>query len=477
MAQQERAFTDTTRVSLREHLTEPAPLESAPTSAELAEAAMAKAVLSEAGTPRVSGTVDIYDANLPGEGEIVGDCYRIIAEAGRGGMGVVLQAFDERLNRRVAIKLLHSQLRCESLRERFLTEARTMALVSHPNVASIFAFGEHRGVPYFVMEYVQGSSVEDWLSAQESPPDIQTVLAILDDVCQGVAAIHEAGAIHRDIKPSNLLLDAEGHVRVADFGLAQPMTELELAREVAGTVAYMAPELVFGENGGGASPLSDVYALGCLAYELLTGRLPFDAALDVSIMVQHATVTAPLPSQVRPELTTAFDGAILHALAKKPAERTPSVEEFRRELREARQRFLEPIRILVAEDDEDFRDLLCRKLQAEFPGAVVQCVHDGGEAVRAFDKEPASVVLLDMQMPNLDGVDVTAVLRTRESARQVPIVVMTASGGPAEWKLMSALGADRFLVKPVNLDDLVLSVRSSMKERRASEGGHHRRHK
>ncbi len=456
LAHHYRAATETTKLYRREGPTEPAKLE-------------------ESGQQRSSGIVlkDSFEDPLPVVGDIVGECYRIVGEAGRGAMGVVLTAIDERLERRVAIKLLHTQLRDDSLRERFYTEARTMALVSHRNVANIFTFGEHRGVPYFAMEYIEGQTVGEWLGTGIPLPAIDAVLKILDDACLGVSAIHEAGAIHRDIKPSNLLLDAEGRTRVADFGLAQRATTDARAHEVAGTLAYMAPELAFsdGEQLAVASQRSDVYALGCVAYELLTGQLPFDADTDVALMLQHATEPPPLPSARRPDLTKAFDDVLLRALAKKPEQRTASAEVLRRELHEAHQRWLEPMRILVAEDDEDFRDLLGIKLSAEFPGATIECVEDGSSAILAFDRNPASVVLLDLQMPNLDGVDVTAVLRNRKTAARVPILVLTASGGPVEWKLMSSLGADRFLVKPVNLDDVVVSIRSALKERRALADG------
>jgi len=422
------------------------------------------------GPPHTSGIVNrrVFEQPVPTVGEVIGGCYRVAGEAGRGAMGVVLLAIDEQLERRVAVKLLHSQLRDDSLRERFLMEARTMAMIDHPNVASVFAFGEHRGVPYFVMEYVEGRTVADWLVESGPQPDILSALRILEDACRGIGAIHAAGAIHRDIKPSNLLLDNEFRTRVADFGLAERALDGSRIHEVAGTVAYMAPEIAFseGEARANASQLSDVYALGCVAYELLTGTLPFESDTDMGIMLQHAT-EVPLPvSLVRPELTAAFDRLLMRALEKKPERRTPSVQAFLQELLAARQRFLEPLRILVAEDDDDFRELLGLKLAQEFPGASIECVADGHAAIRAFDADPASVVLLDLQMPNLDGVDVTAVLRTREAATLVPILVITASGGPAEWKLMSALGADRFLVKPVPLDDVVQTIRAAMKERR-----------
>jgi len=141
------------------------------------------------------------------------------------------------------------------------------------------------------------------------------------------------------------------------------------------------------------------------------------------------------------------------------------VEIFRRALLEARSDSLEPVRILVAEDDQDFRDLLQLVLAREFPGADVECVADGRQAIAAFDRKPASVMVLDLQMPELDGMAVTALLRARPQALQVPIIVLSASGGSKEWQLLSSLGADRFLVKPVNLDDVISTIRRVTRER------------
>jgi len=283
-------------------------------------------------------------------------------------------------------------------------------------------------------------------------------------VCRGVSAIHAAGTVHCDLKPSNVLLDGQLRVRVADLGLAAPYVAGGVTKVIAGTPEYMAPELT-SDADHPASPSSDVYALGCIAYELLTGELPFDGQSVLALMVQHASEMPIPPSQRRPGLPQAFDEVILNALAKKPAERTSSVDLFRRSLKEARVASVEPVRILVAEDDADFRDLLALKLSIEFPDADIVCVENGQALLEAFEQKPASVVMIDLLMPILDGVAVTTLLRARPEAANVPIIVMTASGGPQEWKLLASLGADRFLVKPVNLDDMVTLLRNAIRER------------
>jgi serine/threonine protein kinase len=401
---------------------------------------------------------------LPIPGDIIGDMYRVEGELGSGAMGVVLLAVDQRLKRKVAIKLIHSSLFAKHFHERFLQEARAMAEVTHPNVLVIHAFGEHQSAPYFVTEFVSGTTLDRVIAESRRSIDLDLALRILDEICLGVHAMHAAGIVHRDLKPANILLDAEFRVRVADLGLAQKYVTAKAIKELVGTLGYIAPELTLDTGARvAASPQSDLYSLGCIAYELLTGQAPFDSNSDDGLIRMHATVNVIPPSFVRRDLPHALDGILLRALAKDPKARTQGVEQFRIELQAARAKSVEPTRILVAEDEDDFRELLEIKLRAEFPEADVETVSDGQAALAAFDRKPASAVILDLQMPLLDGIATTVLLRSRSAA--VPILVLTASGGPNEWKLLSSLGANRFLVKPVDLDDVVGIVRRLVKER------------
>jgi CheY-like chemotaxis protein len=261
------------------------------------------------------------------------------------------------------------------------------------------------------------------------------------------------------------LLDAELRARVSDLGLAVQFRDGELLKELVGTPGYIAPEILFDANAErGATPQSDLYSLACMAFEMLTGEPPYSASDDLGLAVLHATAAIPRASDVRRDLPGAFDEVFEHALAKDPKQRIQGVELFRRTLMEARNDSIEPVRILVAEDDDDFRELLQLVLSKEFPGAEVECVADGRRAVQAFDRNPASVVVLDLQMPQMDGMAVTALLRARPSER-TPIIVLTASGGPKEWHMLASLGADRFMVKPVSLDDLISTIRRATRER------------
>lgn len=434
--------------------------------APLPERAVKKESRAEPAVAAVRDTEPTAKPGLPVAGDIIGGMYRVESELGSGAMGVVLLAVDQRLNRKVAIKVIQSSLFASHFRDRFEQEARAMAEVNHPNVLVIHAYGEHESAPYFVTEFVAGTTLDRVIAECQHAIDVELALRILDEICAGVAALHAAGIVHRDLKPANILLDGKFSVRVADLGLAQKFVTAKAVKELVGTLGYIAPELAL-ETGTriAANPCSDVYSLGCIAYELLTGRPPFESHTDEGLIALHASAKVIRPSFVRGDLPPALDAVLLRALAKDPAIRTPTVEQLRKELLEARARSAEPTRILIAEDEADFRALLELKLRAEFPDADVEAVADGQAALDAFDRKAASVVILDLQMPVLDGIAVTVLLRSRPASARVPIVVLTASGGPNEWKLLSSLGADRFLVKPVDLDDVAAIVRRTVKDK------------
>ncbi|MGH7438456.1 MAG: serine/threonine-protein kinase, partial [Polyangiaceae bacterium] len=251
-------------------------------------------------------------------------------------MGAVLLACDETLGRRVAIKLTRGHLLSPESRASLISEARAMARVSHPNVVQIYAHGEHEGAPYFVMEYVDGPTLEQWLARASSAPELNVALAIMDEICRGVAAIHAVETVHRDIKPSNILLDERMRPRVADLGLSVLSRQDSNDGAIAGTPAYMAPEVAFMKRiDPSLLARADVYSVACVAYELLTGRAPFDGAGHVGTLLQHAMKPVEPPSSVRSGLAPELDEPILRALAKDPATRTPSIEAFRHELASA----------------------------------------------------------------------------------------------------------------------------------------------
>ena len=297
-------------------------------------------------------------------GALVAGAYRILRPLGAGGMGLVALARDEKLERLVALKFIRPELfEREELRAYFVDEARAMARVVHPNVLVVHAFGEHDRVPYFVMEHVDGPSAEEWLADARragAAPDLDEGARILDQACLGVAAVHASATVHRDLKPSNLLMTPDLQVRVSDLGVARILEGgASGAGRLVGSAAYMAPEATLGEELPSELALRrDVYALGCIAYEILTGRAPFEAPTDTGLMAKHLLDVPPRPTELRADLPAGYDPVLLRAVDKDVHRRWPTVEALREALARARAGTLEPARILIADDDPDWCALL-----------------------------------------------------------------------------------------------------------------------
>jgi serine/threonine-protein kinase len=403
----------------------------------------------------------------PQPGTLIDNAYRVVGPLGQGGMGTVVLALDERLQRDVAIKLIRPAFVAnKKARDRFLIEARAMARVRHENVVEIFTFGEIAGSPYFIMEYIPGSNVANWLDdliVEDKLPSIDEALGYLDQLCRGLAAIHASGAVHGDLKPSNILLGPASRVAIADLGLSRLFDASGKIGDhpMAGTPAYLAPEFSRTDLPSYMLHRSDIYAVGVIAYEMLTGEPPYEIMTTQDMLVAHAA-PPPLPSKVRPELTTAFDQPLLSALAVDPLQRTASADELRRQLLRAREAInssRQSLRILVADDDDDFLALARETLAFGLPGAQIETVHDGEAALAAIDREPAALAVIDLNMPGMNGVELTAALRANYS---MPIVVCTASGGAPDWRLLSSIGADGFLVKPIDPYALIALARKML---------------
>ncbi|MFF4248463.1 serine/threonine-protein kinase [Streptomyces sp. NPDC001822] len=236
-------------------------------------------------------------------------------------MGEVWRATDEVLGRAVAVKLLLGDHADASSTARFRLEAQTAARLSHPHLVAVFDFGSWEDRFYLVMELVEGRSLGDLLEAQESVHPEQ-VAHIAGQAAAGLAAAHRQGIVHRDIKPGNLMLDADGSVKIGDFGIAQfvddPSTALTTAGHIVGTSLYLAPERALGRS---ADAASDMYSLGCVIYQLLVGQPPFRSDTATATLYQHVD-TPPVPVRQRGvEISPAFDSYLLGLLAKKPEDR------------------------------------------------------------------------------------------------------------------------------------------------------------
>lgn len=255
--------------------------------------------------------------------------YRIDRLVGEGGMATVFVGRDLLLNRDVAVKVLRPQYAADpQFRLRFRREAQAAAGFSHPNIVDIYDVGETAGAPWFVMAYVPGQTLKEVIAA-EAPFHPDDVAGLLQQLCSALDYAHERGYVHRDVKPQNILVDPDGHAIVADFGIAKGLADADLTHTGAGlgTVHYLSPEQAAGQA---ATPASDVYATGVVAFEMLTGRLPFEAGTPVGVAMRHLHEPPPAPSDLLPSIPPAVDAVVLRALDKDPTRRFPSAGAFAR---------------------------------------------------------------------------------------------------------------------------------------------------
>lgn len=407
-------------------------------------------------------------SSVPAVGDVLAGQYRVERWLGDGGMGLVLAARDLKLQRDVAIKLVQPELLCSaSVRRSFEAEARSMAALSHPNVVTLHTLAEDEGRPFLVMEIVDGPSLAHVLRERGRLPATEA-LPILRAVAEGLSALHEAGLIHGDVKPSNILLGPGRVVKLTDMGLSQLLTESS-GGVVRGTPSYMPPERARAVEV--PRPLlarQDVYALAVTAFELLTGRLPFVSSRPDVLIDKHANEDPPAPSEVWPELPPAFDGPILAAMTKEPEQRTETPTMFVDQLERASRlpsRPGEHVRLLVVDDDEDWLALIEHAIHLRLPGVEVRLARDGEEALELARRERPSAALVDLRMPRVDGEALTRELREIAGPEDMPIVVLTGEGSGRDWRRLRRLGADRFFVKPVILDELCETLETLLRAR------------
>ncbi|WSM02111.1 protein kinase [Streptomyces sp. NBC_01718] len=257
---------------------------------------------------------------------LVAGRYRIVARLGRGGMGEVWRGVDEVLGRPVAVKLLLNQRADEAAIARFHLEARTAARLSHPHVVAVYDTGTDLERHYLVTEFLDGRSLAEELAAC-GPLLPARVAGIGGQVADALAAAHRQGVVHRDVKPGNLLLASDGTVKVGDFGIAHFTDEstagLTLKGQIIGTSAYLAPERAVGQPAG---PPADMYALGCVLYELLLGHPPFRAETPAAMLYQHVDAAPDSPNRHRSDLPKAFAAFVMQLLAKYPEARPTAAE-------------------------------------------------------------------------------------------------------------------------------------------------------
>jgi serine/threonine-protein kinase len=269
--------------------------------------------------------------------QVLGERYEIGGVLGRGGMAEVHRGRDLRLGREVAVKVLRSDLaRDPSFQVRFRREAQAAASLNHPAIVAVYDTGEDRttigATPYIVMEYVEGETLRDVIR-REGHLSAERAMSLAADICGALDFSHRNGIVHRDVKPGNVMITPQGTVKVMDFGIARAVSDsaatMTSTAAVIGTAQYLSPEQARGDS---VDARSDVYSMGCLLYELVTGAPPFSGDSPVAVAYQHVREDPRLPSSINPEVPPELDAILLKAMSKNPANRYQSAAEMRNDL-------------------------------------------------------------------------------------------------------------------------------------------------
>ena len=346
--------------------------------------------------------------------------YEIIEELGRGGFAVVYRAHDTRMGREVALKVIHNVPADEAaFVQRFRQEARTAANLRHPNIVPVYDFGDADGALYLVMALIgEGRTLRDLL-VEQGPLSLEQALPILAQLADALNYLHQCAPplTHRDVKPANVLLEGEEdnlEVVLADFGLVRSMeTSVELTKSgaILGTPAYMAPEQADPKQWGTITPLADVYALGMVAYEMLTGRVPFEGE-TLTVLHAHAYEVPPSPLEFVPDLSDDLSEALLRALAKPPAERYPNAGAFVASLQE-----VADARAVAAEQEATLEQLEAQARELLDASQWLQALDCCTQMMRLDPDRPAALEMLTAAKEGLDCERAEAVERRRLEER------------------------------------------------------------
>jgi serine/threonine-protein kinase len=396
--------------------------------------------------PRLEPQPRLLGAELAG--------YRLIAEIGRGGMGVVYRAEHLHLGRPAALKVLTPGLASDaSFRERFVRESRTAAGLEHPNIVTVYDAGEADGLLYMAMQYVDGSDLAKLLAS--GPQDPERAVSILGQVASALDAAHARGLVHRDVKPANVLTQGD-HAYLTDFGVAKRTADTALtgAGQLVGTMDYLAPEQI---KDGPLSPATDVYALGCVLYHCLTGKPPYHDAEPAAVLYAHLDAPPPRPSRERPGLPGGFDAVIARAMAKQSDERYPSCGALVDAARTvAGQPQARSATILVASAAPVTR-LLMRGALAGDGFELLQADSSASAAERAREARP-DVVVLDWDLDEPSAPAICETLRRDERTAAAKIVAVWPRSEPAAREAALTAGADACVGRPFSSLQLLLPV-------------------
>jgi serine/threonine protein kinase len=400
-------------------------------------------------------------------GELLDGVYEIRQLLGRGGMGQVFEAHDHLLNRRVAIKAAWPNPLTPPLRN----EARALAAFQHPSLVTVHTLGEHRGIDYLVMERVYGVSLTQhaatrWSSGQTFSP--AEVVQILLPAAEGLSVVHRAGLVHRDIKPDNIMLTPVHRVVLMDFGLVLPEFDVNGQQRVAGSPPYMAPEALLNTAEPGSGHLVDIFGLGVLAYELLTGTRPYGGITIREVIAAHERGQPKTLAEVRRDCPLELCQLVHEMLSPNPQLRVQSAEAAAWQMRallENRPQTdataghqAKPLSVLIVDDDVDLAKILTFYVRQIVGRVDIRVAYDGEDALREVQKEEPDVMLLDLHMPRMNGVEVCMQLKGEGLAQSCSIISVSAGAQEHDVQLLHQLGIHHFLEKGSNLRERLRTV-------------------
>jgi serine/threonine-protein kinase len=398
-------------------------------------------------------------------GEVLEGTYRIGRLIGGGGMGFVYEAEDLRLQRHVAVKVASTEAHSAALGG----EARALAAIRHPGVVTAYAFGSHLGHDFLVLERLFGRSLQDRVDEARRRRrrfSVEETIDLLVGIADALAAIHRVGIAHRDLKPGNVVL-AGARTVLVDFGLFMP--EFERRDIVMGSAEFMAPEVVQKRVLPGAGPMTDLYALGVIAFELLIGRTPFDARTFDEIVKRQVSERPPAVGGLREDVPRELAQLVDELLRKDPIERPSSAEEVLWRLQALRTpeglgHGVQPLRVLVVDDDPAIASLLRRALRSALPQLVVETETDPRLAVQEIERTPPDLVLLDLNMPGMNGVEVAMALSALEL--EPTIIATSTTAREADMEVLRSLGVNTFVPKDHRFVARLASVLTDLRNAR-----------
>jgi serine/threonine-protein kinase len=387
-------------------------------------------------------------ASTPALGVRIGDLV-LRSVLGEGGMGMVYEALDTRLQRSVAVKVPRDG---GVSTQHLLSEARALASMRHPGVVTIYGIGDHAGLPYVVMEHLTGTTLGGRIyarSKRREPFLIAEVLEFLVPLAEALAAVHRGGLVHRDVKPANIMVCPGGRIVLMDFGLFEAEA-LGVERKVSGTLQYMAPETFTNTVETRFGHLVDVYALGVVAFEMLTGETPFYGEDVVDFYRAHTTTPAPPVGSLRVDAPPALAELVDRMLAKDPMARPADMESviwsLRRTLAETSR---EPpaLGVLIVEDDQAIARLIELRIKKVAPTARVERSADALDAMKRLAGWTPDVLVLDLHMPHMSGVELAMHLQGTPVLDRCVTIAVSAGASPTDLALLRQLGISRYVEK------------------------------